>query len=86
VLEFKLARDDGSVRKEHSHPAGLIEAPPDDHQLVGRTAAITQLAEQLDRGTLEVALRIVPIQWWRDQLRAAATTPLPASRNEGGPV
>jgi hypothetical protein len=37
-------------------------------------AAITQLAEQLDRGTLDLALRIVPIEWWREQLGASAAT------------
>jgi hypothetical protein len=31
-------------------------------------AAITQLAEQLDRGTLELSMRIVPIDWWRELL------------------
>jgi len=36
-------------------------------------AAITQLSEQLDRGTLDVALRVVPIEWWREQLGAGAT-------------
>jgi hypothetical protein len=39
-------------------------------------AAITQLAEQLDSGTLAVALRIVPIDWWREQLRTSAPAPL----------
>jgi hypothetical protein len=30
--------------------------------------AIAQLAEQLDRGSYELALRIVPLDWWRAQL------------------
>jgi hypothetical protein len=29
---------------------------------------MTQLAEALDRGTLEVALRVVPVQWWEARL------------------
>jgi hypothetical protein len=41
-------------------------------------AAITQLAEQLDRETLAVALRIVPIEWWREQLRATVPASLDA--------
>ena len=47
--------------------------------LVQRLAAITQLAEQLDRETLAFALRIVPIAWWREQLGAS----VPAS--DGAP-
>jgi hypothetical protein len=70
LLGFELAEGDGRTREARSHPAALIEGPPDDEPLVQRLAAITQLAEQLDRGTLAVALRIVPIEWWREQLGA----------------
>jgi hypothetical protein len=70
LLGFELAEDDGRTRKTRSHPAALIEGPLDDELLVQRLAGITQLAEQLDRGTLDLALRIVPIEWWREQLRA----------------
>jgi hypothetical protein len=41
-------------------------------------AAITQLAEQLDSGTLELAMRIVPIDWWREQLGASVPTSVDA--------
>jgi hypothetical protein len=75
LLGLELAEDDARTRTGRSHPAALIEGPPDDEQLVQRLAAITQLAEQLDRGTLALALRIVPIQWWREQLGASATSP-----------
>ena len=68
VLGYGQAKDDERVRRGRSHPAALIEAPPDDEQLAQRVAAITQLAEQLDRGTLAMALRIVPVEWWREQL------------------
>jgi hypothetical protein len=74
LLGLELAEDDEQTRKGRSHPAALIEGPLDDQQLVQRLAAITQLAEQLDRGTLELALRIVPIEWWREQLGASAPT------------
>jgi hypothetical protein len=30
---------------------------------------IVQLAEALDHGTLELALQIVPVQWWQERLR-----------------
>jgi hypothetical protein len=72
LLGFEFAQDDGRTRKGRSHPAALLEGSLDDEQLVQRLAAITQLAEQLDRGTLAVALRIVPINWWREQLGANA--------------
>jgi hypothetical protein len=68
LLGFELPEGDGRARTGRSHPAALIEGPIEAEQLVQRMAAITQLAEQLDRGTLAVALRIVPIAWWREQL------------------
>jgi hypothetical protein len=71
LLGFGLSQADGRSHKARSHPAALIEAPLDDEELLPRLAAITQLAEQLDRGTLAVALRIVPIDWWREQLGAS---------------
>jgi hypothetical protein len=78
LLGLELTEDDGRTRKGHSHPAALIEGPLDDALLVQRLAAITQLAEQLDRGTLDLALRIVPIEWWRDQLGASPAMPFGA--------
>src|SRR5579884_2268990 len=55
VLAFELTEGDGRTREARGHPAGLIERPPDAEQQVQRLAAITQLAEQLDRGTLAAA-------------------------------
>jgi hypothetical protein len=80
LLGFELAEGDGRTREARSHPAALIEGPLDDEPLVQRLAAITQLAEQLDRGTLAVALRIVPIEWWREQLGATPPASLDAER------
>ena len=71
LLGFGVSQDDGRSHRARSHPAALIEGPLDDGELVQRLAAITQLAEQLDRGTLAVALRIVPVGWWREQLGAS---------------
>jgi predicted nucleic acid-binding protein len=76
LLAFELAESDGQTREARSHPAALIEGPLDDGTLVQRLAAITQLAEQLDRGTLAVALRVVPIEWWREQLGATVPASL----------
>jgi hypothetical protein len=78
LLGFELAEGDGRTREARSHPAAQIEGPLDDEPLVQRLAAITQLAEQLDRGTLELALRIVPIDWWREQLEATVPASLDA--------
>jgi hypothetical protein len=78
LLGFELAEGDGRTRKARSHPAAMIETPPDAEQVVQRLVAITQLAEQLDRGTLELALRIVPIEWWREQLGATVPASLDA--------
>jgi hypothetical protein len=85
LLGFELAEDDRRTRTGRSHPAALIEGPPDAEQLVQRLVAITQLAEQLDGGTLELALRIVPIDWWREQLGAAVPASLDAALRTSSP-
>jgi hypothetical protein len=83
LLGLEFAEDDGPTRNGRSHPAALIEGLLEEERLVQRLAAITQLAEQLDRGTLELALRIVPIDWWREQLGTRADTPsAPSARQE----
>jgi hypothetical protein len=83
LLAFQLAEDDGRARRGRSHPAAMIEGPLDDEQLAQRLVAITQLAEQLDRGTLAVALRIVPVEWWREQLGTTGALPADASEQRG---
>lgn len=55
-------------RRARSSPALQIEADGDGDWLADRIVVITQLAEALDRGTLELALRIVPVQWWQARL------------------
>jgi hypothetical protein len=42
--------------------------PVQDEWLRDNLVAIAQLAESLDRGSFELALRIVPLDWWRAQL------------------
>ncbi|HWW90404.1 MAG TPA: hypothetical protein VNY35_06445 [Solirubrobacteraceae bacterium] len=76
LLGFEFSDDDDRARMGRSHPAALIEGPLDNERLVRSVAAITQLAEQLDRTMLALALRIVPIEWWRTRLGASAPTPL----------
>jgi len=40
----------------------------DDEWLRDNLVAIAQLAESLDRGSFEFAMRIVPPDWWAEQL------------------
>jgi hypothetical protein len=59
-------------RRTRASPAVQIEGQIDDDRLADRIVTIAQLAEQLDRSTLELALRIVPVEWWVARL---GTTP-----------
>jgi hypothetical protein len=49
-------------------PATQATGPVEDEWLRVNLVAIAQLAESLDRGSFELALRIVPLDWWRAQL------------------
>jgi hypothetical protein len=55
-------------RRSAASPAIQIEGDLDDDTLTDRIVAITQLAEGLDRTTLQLALRIVPVEWWTARL------------------
>ena len=58
--------------KARSNPAVEITGDMDDDRLAQRLVAITQLAEQLDRGTLDLAVKIVPVAWWEARLGTTA--------------
>jgi hypothetical protein len=58
-------------RRARNSPAVQIEGEISGTALVQRVVVITQLAEQLDRATLELALRIVPVEWWQERLAAS---------------
>jgi hypothetical protein len=60
-------------RRANSSPAVQIEGQIAGDELASRIVVITQLAEELDRTTLELALRIVPLEWW--EARLGATVP-----------
>ncbi len=64
--------DHNARARSWSHPAFQIEGELDDDQLTTRLIAITQLAAELDRTTLELALRLVPIEWWTTRLGTPA--------------
>ena len=63
-LEEHLSRP----RLSRFSPATQAAGPVEDEWLRENLVAIAQLAESLDRGSFELALRIVPLDWWATQL------------------
>jgi len=55
-------------RRARSSPAVEIEGDIDGEELAKRIVVIAQLAEGLDRATLDLAMRIVPLEWWEARL------------------
>jgi hypothetical protein len=59
----------GKPRLSRVSPATQASIGPiEDEWLRDNLVAITQLAESLDRESFELAMRIVPIEWWAEQL------------------
>ena len=65
-LEEHLSRP----RLSRVSPATQAAGPVEDEWLRDNLVAIAQLAESLDRGSFELAMRIVPLDWWATQLPA----------------
>jgi len=65
-LEEHLTRP----RLSRVSPATQAAGPVEDEWLRDNLVAIAQLAESLDRGSFELAMRIVPLDWWATQLPA----------------
>jgi hypothetical protein len=63
-LEEHLARP----RLSRLSPATQTSGPVEDEWLRDNLVAIAQLAESLDRSSFELAMRIVPLEWWTEQL------------------
>jgi hypothetical protein len=63
-LEEHLSRP----RLSRVSPATQAVGPVEDEWLRDNLVAIAQLAESLDRRSFELALRIVPLDWWATQL------------------
>src|SRR5436309_6340869 len=63
-LEEHLSRP----RLSRVSPATQAAGPVEDEWLRDNLVAIAQLAESLDRGSFELAMRIVPLDWWATQL------------------
>jgi hypothetical protein len=57
-------------RRARSNPAIQIWSELSGEWLADRIVVMTQLAEVLDRETLALALRVVPVQWWEARLGA----------------
>ena len=74
LLDQYVPSDGDQLRRHRarSNPAVQIVGEMDDDRLAQRLVAITQLAEELDRGTLGLALKIVPIAWWEARLATTA--------------
>jgi hypothetical protein len=74
LLDRSGPGDEDQLRwhRARSNAAVQITGDMDDDRLAERLVAITQLAEQLDRGTLDLALKIVPVAWWEARLSTTA--------------
>jgi hypothetical protein len=84
LLDQSESSDVDQLRRHRarSNPAVQITGEMDDERLAQRIVAITQLAEQLDRGTLDLAVKIVPVAWWEARL---GTTPPAGDDVPGSP-
>jgi len=60
-------------RRARSSPAARVERRATEEWIADRVLIILQLASDLDKATLDVALRIVPLEWWEERLGTAPT-------------
>jgi hypothetical protein len=70
-LEEHLSRP----RLSRLSPATQASGPVEDEWLRDNLVAIAQLAESLDRSSFDLAMRIVPPEWWAAQLPDRPPTP-----------
>ena len=75
-------QDHRRQRRASSSPAVQVEGQIAGEELAARIVVITQLAEELDRNTLDLALRIVPVEWW--QTRLGSTDQLRSRQSAAG--
>lgn len=57
-----------SDARDFVDPPMPVNGEIDKQRLIDALVSITQLAERLDQRTIELALRIVPLDWWAAQL------------------
>jgi hypothetical protein len=85
LLEQAEPSEDALRRhRARSNPVVGIGGELDDEGLAARLVGVAQLAEELDRGTLELAARIVPVEWWRERLEPRAADPVPREAEPAG--
>jgi hypothetical protein len=63
-----LEEHESRPRLSRVGPATQTLGPVDDEWLRVNLVAIAQLAESLDRGSFELAMRLVPLDWWASRL------------------
>jgi hypothetical protein len=86
LLDTKYPPDDVARQwRARSSPALQIEFAPGVNWLADRIVTTTQLAESLDRDTLELAMRLVPLQWWEERLGTAAPSPYSDESSSSAP-
>ena len=70
LLEEGAPPDDNDPHRQwlyRAGPAVELQGRVDDALLSNMLVAIAQLAESLDRSTLDLAMRLVPLQWWAER-------------------
>jgi len=75
----------GRPRLSRISPATQAGGPVEDAWLRENLVAVAQLAESLDRASLELAFRIVPLDWWASRVpdRPSTTDELPIQTPTG---
>jgi hypothetical protein len=77
LLNYREPTDDDPRRRRlsRSSPAVQFQNDFDDDKLTDFLVAIAQLAETLDRATMQLALRIVPLEWWAERIQSTTESP-----------
>jgi hypothetical protein len=74
--------DPQRLKRARSTAATQIWNADEPVWLADRLVVIVQLAEALDHGTLELAMQIVPVQWWEERLGSATPPDTGSSERE----
>jgi hypothetical protein len=76
LFEYFEPIDDDPKRRRLTRSSPAVQQPGefDDDWLSHNLVAIAQLAEALDEGSLQLALRIVPGEWWTARWQPPAAT------------
>ena len=72
-----ITEDPRRRRLSRANPAVGVQQDFDDETLRDMIVSIIVLAESLDRATLTLAGRLVPIDWWDDRTRDTMAAPSP---------